>query len=65
MRQAHETYTLLFQAPLLAGVMLEIKPNTFSYTPKLKKRTALLRKLKDVFRRFQSQPVDGIKRWSL
>ncbi len=30
------------------------------YTPKLKKRTALLRKLKDVFRRFQSQPVDRV-----
>ena len=29
------------------------------YTPKLKKRTALLRKLKEVFRRYQSQPVDG------
>ncbi len=29
-----------------------------NYTPKLKKRTALLRKLKDVFRRYQSQPVD-------
>jgi len=29
-------------------------------TPKLKKRTALLRKLKEVFRRFQSQPVDRI-----
>ena len=28
------------------------------YTPKLKKRTALLAKLKDVFRRHQSQPVD-------
>jgi RNA-directed DNA polymerase len=28
------------------------------YTPKLQKRTALLRKLKDRFRRFQSQPVD-------
>lgn len=27
------------------------------YTPKLKKRTALLRELKDVFRRHQSQPV--------
>ena len=27
------------------------------YTPKLKKRTALLRKLKDVFRRHRSQPV--------
>src|SRR6516164_10457655 len=27
------------------------------YTPKLKKRTALLRKLEDVFRRYQSQPV--------
>jgi RNA-directed DNA polymerase len=27
------------------------------YAPQLKKRTALLRKLKDIFRRFQSQPV--------
>jgi RNA-directed DNA polymerase len=27
------------------------------YTPQLKKRTALLRKLKEVFRRFHSQPV--------
>ena len=26
----------------------------------MKKRTALLRKLKDVFRRFQSQPVDRV-----
>ena len=30
------------------------------YTPKLKKRTALLRKLKEVFRRHQSQPVDRV-----
>ena len=30
------------------------------YTPQLKKRTALLRKLKVVFRRFQSQPVDRV-----
>jgi RNA-directed DNA polymerase len=30
------------------------------YTPKMKKRTALLRKLKEVFRRFQSQPVDRV-----
>lgn len=29
-------------------------------TPKLKKRTALLRKLKDIFRRFRSQPVERI-----
>lgn len=29
-------------------------------TPQRKKRTALLRKLKDVFRRFQSQPVDRV-----
>jgi RNA-directed DNA polymerase len=27
------------------------------YTPKLKKRTALLRKIKEVFRRYRSQPV--------
>jgi hypothetical protein len=31
-----------------------------NYTPKLKKRTALLRKLKEVFRRYQSQPVDRV-----
>lgn len=30
------------------------------YTPKLKKRTALLRKLKDIFRRFESQPLDRV-----
>ncbi len=30
------------------------------YTPKLKKRTALLRKLKDVFRRHHSQPVSRV-----
>jgi RNA-directed DNA polymerase len=30
------------------------------YTPKMKKRTALLRKLKEVFRRFQSQPVGRV-----
>jgi RNA-directed DNA polymerase len=30
------------------------------YTPKLKKRTALLGKLREVFRRFQSQPVDRV-----
>ena len=29
-------------------------------TPKLTKRTAVLRKLKDIFRRFQSQPVDRV-----
>jgi RNA-directed DNA polymerase len=31
-------------------------------TPQLKKRTALLRRLKEVFRRYRSQPVDGIIR---
>jgi RNA-directed DNA polymerase len=30
------------------------------YTPKLKKRTALLRKLKEMFRCFQSQPLDRV-----
>jgi RNA-directed DNA polymerase len=29
------------------------------YTPKLKKRTALLAKLRDIFRKFRSQPVGG------
>ena len=31
-----------------------------NYTPMLKKRTALLRKLKVVFRRFQSQPINRV-----
>jgi RNA-directed DNA polymerase len=30
------------------------------YVPKLKKRTALLRKLKDIFRRYVSQPVERV-----
>ena len=30
------------------------------YPPLLKKRTALLRKLKDIFRRYQSQPIDRV-----
>ena len=30
------------------------------YTPKLKKRTALLRELKEVFRRHRSQPIGRI-----
>jgi RNA-directed DNA polymerase len=29
-------------------------------TPKLKKRTALLRKLKEIFRRYRSQPIDRV-----
>ena len=32
------------------------------YTPRQKKRTALLRKLKDIFRRYESQPVDRVSR---
>jgi RNA-directed DNA polymerase len=31
-----------------------------NYAPMLKKRTALLRKLKEVFRRYQSQPIDRV-----
>lgn len=30
------------------------------YTPKLKARTTLLRKLKEIFRRFVSQPIDRV-----
>src|SRR5215472_5383297 len=30
------------------------------YSPKLKQRTALLRRLKDIFRRFISRPVNGV-----
>jgi RNA-directed DNA polymerase len=30
------------------------------YTPKLKKRTALLRKLKEIFQRFRSQPLNRV-----
>ena len=38
----------------LRGVM---RPH---YTPKLKKRTALLRELKEVFRRYRSQPIERV-----
>jgi len=31
------------------------------YTPRQKKRTALLRQLKDIFRRYESQPVDRVR----
>ena len=30
------------------------------FTPQLKKRTALLRKLKEIFRRYRSQPIDRV-----
>ena len=30
------------------------------YAPRLKKRTALLRRLKELFRRYQSQPADRV-----
>ena len=30
------------------------------YAPRLKKRTALLRRLKELFRRYQSQPIDRV-----
>jgi RNA-directed DNA polymerase len=30
------------------------------YTPRLKRRTALLRKLKEIFRRYESQPVERV-----
>jgi RNA-directed DNA polymerase len=30
------------------------------YPPRLKKRTALLRKLQEIFRRYQSQPMDRV-----
>lgn len=30
------------------------------YAPRMKKRTALLRKLKSIFRRWQSQPIDRV-----
>jgi RNA-directed DNA polymerase len=33
-----------------------------NYTPKVKKRTALLRKLKEIFCRYKSQPVDRVVR---
>ena len=36
------------------------RPN---YAPKLKKRTALLDKLRDVFRRFASQPLERVIEW--
>jgi RNA-directed DNA polymerase len=40
--------------PSLCGMM---RPH---YTPKLKKRTALLRELSEVFRRYRSQPIERV-----
>ena len=41
------------------GRSLQGKARPF-YTPKLRQRTALLRKLKAIFRRFQSQPIERV-----
>jgi RNA-directed DNA polymerase len=46
-----------FDFRYLRGMSGKWRPH---YTPKLKKRTALLRALKDVFRRHRSQPIDRV-----
>ncbi len=46
-----------FDFRCLRGMSGKWRPH---YTPKLKKRTALLRALKDVFRRHRSQPIDRV-----
>src|SRR6266568_1458179 len=38
----------------------DFQPGSFGYTPKLKKRTALVRALKEVFRRHRSQPIERV-----
>ena len=46
-----------FDFRYLRGLRGALRPH---YTPKLKKRTALLRELKQVFRRYRSQPVERV-----
>ena len=46
-----------FDFRYLRGLRGAMRPH---YTPKLKKRTALLRELKQVFRRYRSQPVERV-----
>ena len=46
-----------FDFRYLRGLRGAMRPH---YTPKLKKRTALLRELKEVFRRYRSQPVERV-----
>ena len=53
----HENVNSPFATRQLARCRGKWRPH---YTPQLRKRTALLRKLKEVFRRHQSQPVDRV-----
>src|ERR1700737_4152423 len=62
LRQAHlergECFGFLgFEFRYLRGLSGAMRPH---YTPKLKKRTALVRALKEVFRRHRSQPIERV-----
>jgi len=46
-----------FDFRYLRSLRGEMRPH---YTPKLKKRTALLRELKEVFRRYRSRPIEKV-----
>jgi len=46
-----------FEFRYLRGLSGAMRPH---YTPKLKKRTALMRELKEVFRRHRSQPIERV-----
>jgi hypothetical protein len=46
-----------FEFRYLRGLSGAMRPH---YTPKLKKRTALVRALKEVFRRHRSQPIERV-----
>ncbi len=46
-----------FEFRYLRGLSGAMRPH---YTPKLKKRTALVRVLKEVFRRHRSQPIERV-----
>src|SRR5437016_13304473 len=50
-----------FDFRYLRGLRGVMRPH---HTPKLKKRTALLRELKQVFRRHRSQPIERVDRKS-
>src|SRR2546430_13489577 len=57
-------YTTLFRSSFLGFEYRRVRSRTGKwrphYVPKLKKRTALLRKLKDIFQRNVSQPVHRV-----
>src|ERR1019366_4101252 len=58
MNQSKTDFGIVNESQLLRfGISGAMRPH---YTPKLKKRTALVRALKEVFRRHRSQPIERV-----